>query len=309
MTAPMHEQATLEKLRRAALAPFARFAPAPLLGALARTPAEKAAVALRKARTSTQTATPVTTFAIPLVGKHQVSDWSVIEDTLARALRALIAQSDPNWRVVICSQDVPDAVALDPRITAIRFTQKVEGHDKTAKLAQLAQHCLKEMPQAGFFMPMDGDDLLHRDFLRDLHSTQDSGLLVSSGYILDAGAHALGYTAARSWGALQQKPFWKFCGSCMALPTGTAPAEEADFFAALAQHEHRLYPHLAHMAGIRLRRTTEPRALYIINHGENFETRRGRGGFKQRFVQKFKVTDPDTLAALDEVFPGSGALL
>lgn len=304
----MDEQAQLAKLRRAILRKIARFGGAGFVHSLPLSAAERAALALRACK-KTSTGNPVTTFAIPLVGTHQVSDWSVIEQTLARALNALIAQSDPNWRAVICSQTRPEAVSLDPRISHLPFEATIEGHDKVPKLQAAAQHCLSNAPIAGFFMPLDGDDLLHRDFVADLHATPELGLLVCGGYIVNAGTGRVGITQTRSLAALGQKPFWKFCGSCMALPVGAAPKEETDFFTALAVHEHRLYPYLAELAGHTLTYCEAPRALYVINHGENFETRRGRGGFKQRFVERFAVTDKAQLTQISQDFPGSEALI
>lgn len=305
---PMHEQAQIAKLRRAVLRQIARFGGANLLRSLPLSVAETAALNLRKSPKGAKPS-PVTTFAIPLVGAHQVAEWSVIETTLSRALKALIAQRNPNWRAVICSQSRPAAVDLDPRISHLPFATAIEGHDKVAKLNALTQHCLVDHPTQGFFMPLDGDDLLHRDFIADLNAAPNSGLLVCAGYILDAGTGTVGLTQNRSFVAMGQKPFWKFCGSCMALPVGAAPEAEAGFFTALAEHEHRLYPYLAELAGYRLAQTKEPRALYIINHGENFETRRGRGGFKQRFVRRFAVSDADQIAALKAEFIGSDAWL
>lgn len=304
----MDEQAQLTKLRRLILRKIARFGGAGLIRRLPKSDAERAALTLRNCSKVSQ-GNPVTTFAIPLVGAHQVTDWSVIEQTLARALKALIAQSNPNWRAVICSQTRPDAVLLDPRITHLQFDATLKGHDKIPKLQAAAQYALSTAPMAGFFMPLDGDDLLHRDFVADLHARPETGLLVCSGYIVNAGNGRVGITHTRSLGTLGQKPFWKFCGSCMALPVGAAQSEEADFFTALAVHEHRLYPYLAELAGYTLNYCEAPRALYVINHGENFETRRGRGGFKKRFVERFAITGEAQLAEILEDFPGSEALI
>ncbi|MEN8893870.1 glycosyltransferase family A protein [Planktotalea arctica] len=304
----MHEQTQLAKLRRAVIARLAHFGAAPLLPRNSLNKAEHAALALKTHLTSAK-GNPITTFAIPLVGAHQVSDWAVIEETLERSLRALIAQSDPNWRAVICSQTRPDAITLDPRITHLPFDQNIDGHDKVAKLQSLARHCLTDTAKPGFFMPLDGDDLLHRDFTIDLHAQPDKGLLVCAGYMVNAGTGHVAETQNRSLRALGQKPFWKFCGSCMALPVGGAPAAETAFFQALAEHEHRLYPYLAELAGFTLERSTAARALYVINHGENFESRRGRGGFKQRFIERFTVTDHEQLSQLTIDFPGSSALV
>jgi hypothetical protein len=43
--------------------------------------------------------------------------------------------------------------------------------------------------------------------------------------------------------------------------------------------------------------------LYVLNHGENFGARRGRVSFKTRFVERFRIEDPDLLAAIADGFP------
>ncbi len=302
----MSEQSTSAKLRRSIVHRLPRF----LQSRLTLSVAERAAVDLASSPAQFKVgSTSTTTFAIPLVGAHQVSDWDVINTALRISLQALIAQSDPNWRAVICSQTRPDAIDLDPRITFLPFEREVEGHDKVAKLQCLADYCLCDAPLPGFFMPLDGDDLLHRDLVARLGSDPQSGVLFDGGVILNSGTGELGRTRARSPSELGQKPFWKFCGSCMVLPVGRDFDKEHRFFHALSLHEHRLYPYLAKLAGIRLRRLAEPMAVYLINHGENFETRRGRGGFKQRFVKRFPVSKEETAALMDDGFPNLRELL
>ena len=304
----MHEQALPAKLRRTWIALLARVLPPAWTATLARSPAEQAAIALRRAAKTAPDAPPTTTFAIPLVGAHQVGDWQVIEETLTRCLQALIAQTDGRWRAVICSQTRPAACDLDPRISHLAFSQTVDGHDKVPKLQALARQCCETDRISGFFMPLDGDDLLHSGFVRALHEDPATGLLVSHGLIANAATGEVARTTPRHSGALGQKPFWKFCGSCMALPIGRSWPEEQAFVSALALHEHRLYPYLADLAGIKLIHSDTPLALYMINHGENFETRRGRGGFKQRFTHKFALGADEKRAALAGFAQASGAL-
>ena len=304
----MEEQAQLAKLRRAIIRRLPKIGLTSLLKLLPLSEAETEALLLRSVQ-KTRHLSPTTTFAIPLVGAHQVSNWPTIEETLTRTLNNLLAQSDPNWRAVICSQTEPNCVGLEERITFLPFRKKIDGHDKVEKLKALSRHCLLEDCKPGFFMPMDGDDLLANDFIASLHTDTSLGWVADGGYILNSSNGRVGYTKKRSLREITQKPFWKFCGSCMALPVGNDPEKEANFFAALVNHEHRLYPFLAELAGYPLNYSEIPQAMYLINHGENFETRRGRGGFKQRFAEKFAVKDPAKLSEIAARFPSSENLI
>jgi hypothetical protein len=100
-----------------------------------------------------------------------------------------------------------------------------------------------------------------------------------------------------------RKPFWKLCGSCAALRCDPASPETVAFLRAMTAHEHRMFPHLAALAARRLAPLSRPAVLYILNHGENFGARRGRVGFKTRFVQCFRISDPANLAGIARDFP------
>ena len=296
----MSEQSHGAKLRRRAISGLLWFAPGLVPRLFNLTGPERAAWAMR-ARPHPVARAGIVTFAVPLVGKHQVSDWDVVNTALARTINSLIAQTDNRWRVVICGQDRPDAVDLDARVNFIPFPDRPDSHDKVPKLDMLTVHCLTDATP-GFLMPLDGDDLLSRHLVADILAHPTQGALVSGGYIRDCATGQVAPTRQRSLSQIGQKPFWKFCGSCMALPVGQDTVHEIAFFKGLTQHEHRLYPYLANLAGISLRHMEKPMALYQINHGQNFEARRGRGGFKTRFVAKYAVSDPEQLRQIAHDF-------
>jgi hypothetical protein len=292
----MSEQSTLAKLRRRAISIALRsFGPAVVLRYWPISAPECAALASHRCR-DIGTA-PTVVFAIPIVGKHQVDDWQVIERTLARTLATLLDQDCDNVRVMVCGQDRPEQLRDDPRIHFVHFADRPKTHDKVPKLIALAA-ALSEIDVArGLYMPFDGDDLLENGSISAMQ-TGGTGFLVENGYIQNAATGEIAQTTRRSLSQPAQKPFWKFCGSCAAFPfvlddTG----KDIAMLQGLAQHEHRLYPYLASLAGMTLKAGAIPSVLYLINHGENFETRRGRGGFKQRFVERFKVYAPETILA------------
>jgi hypothetical protein len=89
----------------------------------------------------------------------------------------------------------------------------------------------------------------------------------------------------------------------MALPHDPDLTESAAFLRAMTQHEHRMFPYLAKLAGLRPAPLEPPSVLYVLNHGENFGARRGRVGFKTRFVKRFAVKDNAILGDLVRDFP------
>lgn len=292
----MSEQSILAKLRRRAMTFMLRLSGPTILARFARlTDPERAALASHRSRDIG--VAPTVVFAIPIVGKHQVEDWAVIESTLAQTLASILHQDCKNTCVMICGQDRPDQLPNDPRVHFVGFPDRPTTHDKVPKLVALAAALPKIGVDRGLYMPFDGDDLLEKGAIAAMQ-TGGTGFLVENGYIQNAATGEIAPTARRTLSLPGQKPFWKFCGSCAAFPyvlddTG----KDVDMFQGLARHEHRLYPYLAGLAGMTLIAGAVPSVLYLINHGENFETRRGRGGFKQRFVERFKVYSPETILA------------
>ena len=259
-------------------------------------PSERAALARRSDGPPARPARVI--FLVPLVGQAPVSDWAAVVERLDTTLRSFRAQTDPRWQAVICCQGRP-ALPDDPRITHLPFDDPTPGNDKWRKLGALCDHLPALGPDPAYVMTFDADDLLHRETVAQmLAATTRNGFLFEAGLVLD---HATGRVARAdrpSVAAPLRKPLWKLCGSCMALPIRPDAAPDRAFLQAMTGHEHRMFPHLARLAGFRLRRIGVPRVLYILNHGENFGARRGRVGFKTRFVQRFALSETDGRAAL-----------
>ena len=293
------------KLKRVALqAVAAIFGPRIASEGAALLPSERAALTLRAAtRGTTWRPAEQVTFLIPLVGPDHVGNWEAVTRRLQGTIDSLLAQDNPNWQAVICRQKRP-ALPNDNRLHFLPFDDPTPGNDKWRKLAALYDHLPHVAENPGYVMSFDADDLLRTGTVAEMLTRQASGgYLVQSGYVLD---HASGITALADRPDLGQplrKPFWKLCGSCAALyhwpdlPPSTAALR------AMTQHEHRMFPYLAALMGQKLTPLSKPAVLYVLNHGENFGARRGRVGFKTRFVARFRIDDPATLAVISRNFP------
>lgn len=302
--AEMAQAPASPKIKRAALrAATALVGPKIARNGAALVASERAALDLRAVLTRPRPRAQTVTFLIPLVGPADVGDWSAVTARLGQTLQSLLAQDSPDWRAVICCQTRPP-LPDDARITHLPFDDPTPGNDKWRKLAALCDHLPRMDLPPGYVMSFDADDLLRAGTVTEMLNRQaPGGYLVQSGYVMDHATGAIALADAPGLTAPLRKPFWKLCGSCAALFHDPGLPQSAPFLREMTAHEHRMFPYLARLSGQRLTPLRRPAVLYVLNHGENFGARRGRVGFKTRFVTRFRITDPDTLAAIAAEFP------
>ena len=66
-----------------------------------------------------RTSTPFT-FGIPLIPASLAADWDLVQDLLGLTLASVLAQTDPDFRVVVAGHDLPSRLPDDPRVTFVR---------------------------------------------------------------------------------------------------------------------------------------------------------------------------------------------
>ena len=248
---------------------------------------------------------PAVVFLTPLVGRHHVGDWAAVEARLADTVESWRRQDSGRWQAVICGQDRPESVEFDDQVRFLPFTRPFEGNDKWAKLDALC-HALPDLGLAtGYAMPFDADDMLAPGAVAEMVKRRErGGYLVTRGWVMDAQSREVGLCAPLSPLNPGRKAFWKMCGSCAAFRFDfTRDSKDGEYLAAITSHEHRMFPYLARLAARPLVSMQQEAVLYMVNHGENFGKRRGRVGFKTRYVRRFAVTDQRTLARIEAEFP------
>ncbi|NCW14239.1 MAG: hypothetical protein EBW38_03170 [Rhodobacteraceae bacterium] len=262
-------------------------------------PSERLALMVRGEKRARQSTASQVVFLLPLVRRKQVSDWSLVEDNLLKTLMSFVNQSDPNWIAIICGQDRP-SLPNDERIQFLPFDQPITGNDKWAKLAKLVEYFPKLARPSGYVMTFDADDLAHRDLVKQYLSIQHpNGYLIEQGIVHDIAAGLYGQAGRPNLLNPLRKPFWKLCGSCAAFRYDpNEPKLLHRLITEITQHEHRMFPYLAKLAGRSLCSLQNTMIMYEFNHGQNFGLRRNRGSFKSRFIKRYRINNPSRLEHL-----------
>lgn len=262
-------------------------------------PSERLALMVRGEKRARQSIASQVVFLLPLVRRKQVSDWSLVEDNLLKTLMSFVNQSDPNWIAIICGQDRP-SLPIDERIHFLPFDQPITGNDKWAKLAKLVEYFPKLARPSGYVMTFDADDLAHRDLVKQYLSIQHpNGYLIEQGIVHDIAAGLYGQAGRPNLLNPLRKPFWKLCGSCAAFRYDpNEPKLLRRLITEITQHEHRMFPYLAKLAGRSLCSLQNTMIMYEFNHGQNFGLRRNRGSFKSRFIKRYRINNPSRLEHL-----------
>ena len=262
-------------------------------------PSERLALMVRGEKRARQSTASQVVFLLPLVRRKQVSDWSLVEDNLLKTLMSFVNQSDPNWIAIICGQDRP-SLPNDERIQFLPFDQPITGNDKWAKLAKLVEYFPKLARPSGYVMTFDADDLAHRDLVKQYLSIQHpNGYLIEQGIVHDIAAGLYGQAGRPNLLNPLRKPFWKLCGSCAAFRYDpNEPKLLRRLITEITQHEHRMFPYLAKLAGRSLCSLQNTMIMYEFNHGQNFGLRRNRGSFKSRFIKRYRINNPSRLEHL-----------
>jgi hypothetical protein len=236
---------------------------------------------------------PLVIYSAPLMSRAQADDWAAISRATARAVAALRAQDDPNWRLILCSQDRPDGIAFDDRVRFVHLDRAIEGFDKKEKVARLCEVLPDIMAgRDGYMFALDADDVVHPTLTGWIRRDDNGrGYWLRDGYMIDAETGAVGRCGPRRpWGPFR-RPFIAQCGSSMAL--------YVDF------RMDRGYRHTAHRVyvwghrnfrrnagrhGIDLARVPFPAALYVLNTGENMRQKRGKLDRKLIQLQRARVS-------------------
>ena len=223
------------------------------------------------------------TFAIALTPARTAGDWPLAQALLGLTLRSVLAQSEADFRVLVCGHDRPE-LPRDPRVAWLQADWPVEppgphNDDSGRKKHFLAGHALAA--GGGLLMIVDADDWVDRRTValaRRCIGAEAAGAVIVEGEVVDL-------ETARIASIPQPGVFGEFhrvCGSSTVarLRPGHPDPMRRDPFSQLRSHHAWL--ERGEALGLPLVRLPAPAAYLIgtsINHsdvhGPHLDWRRG----------------------------------
>ncbi len=232
---------------------------------------------------------PIVIFCTPLMGRHMAQDWGAISAGLSRTIDTLLAQTDPNWRLLITSQDMPDPLCDDPRIAFLRYESPVNRPDQLAK----GVHMMADLPrrlagQDAYMHALDADDLMHPDLVAFIRRDNNCrGYWHRDGGMIDARTGLIARCGERTLRYPTSRPFLNHCGSSAAVYVDfRGPRRSEEMAGRFYMGSHRNFRITARAHGITLDAIPFPAALYVMNTGENMRDKRGKMHRKLRYLQQ-----------------------
>ncbi len=240
-------------------------------------------------------------FAIPLKKPKDKQERALLDILLSLTLDSIAQQTSDDWIAVVCGHAAPRA-ALErhPNTKWLKAPfpapeDSAQGRqDKHRKRAHIAAH-LRRRHSSLYVMPLDGDDLVHRDLVSFTEENgQGAGVYFERGMALNFRSGEIAPVPG-AWNT----PFHQICGSSAVVRL--RPSElprafddpESRYFNAIQSH-----PQVVRAAAKRKRPLVpfpEPGAVYVLNHGTNLSydlLAARRIGRVARRTTAFSVADP-----------------
>lgn len=244
---------------------------------------------------------PLIVVMIPLVGKARAQDWQRVCDIREGTLASLRAQSYQNFEVILCSQDRPgnfpdqDGYHFLP---APPHTGAANISDQRVKARLMAEYAARRFDRFSYVMHLDADDLLHPDLFRYVAEDNNGrGYLIEQGYMVDAPSGRIA-PMGRAIGG--EHDLWEHCGSCAFFAVDWGKQAFPVFYMRMLGKGHMNYAKRSERLGYPLAPVPFPAVLYMVNHGDNMQLRKGHD--KLLYLTHLEITDPERIAAIRKDF-------
>ncbi|WP_375464102.1 hypothetical protein [uncultured Methylobacterium sp.] len=228
------------------------------------------------------------TFGIALVPRRLARDWGLIEALLDLTLGSVLAQTDPDFRVILAGHDRPRTVMDgDPRLTFLEADWPVADTGPHNDDSGRKKHALNDRVLTrggGLLMLLDADDWVDRRLVAAARAgigPDVVGGLIEAGCVTDFQSLR---TAPLPHPDIFADAFHRVCGSSTValLRPGETDALRRDPFSVLRSH-HR-WVEVAREHGVRLARLPVS-GNYLVNTSENHSDLHGPHlAWRQAFI-------------------------
>ena len=244
---------------------------------------------------------PLILVMIPLIGKARSNDWQRVCAVLEETLNSLRGQSYARFEVLLCSQDRPENLPQEPGyhfVQAPPHDAAANVSDQRVKVRLLAEYAARHFDVFSYVLHLDADDLLHPDLFRYIAEDNNGrGYLIDQGYMVDAASGRLAPLGQTNGG---KQPFWMQCGSCAFFAVDWGKQKFPALYLRLIGKGHKNYAARSARLGYPLADVPFPAALYVVNHGDNMQNRKGNDKF--RYLEGSEITDMAELRAIRAEF-------
>lgn len=223
-------------------------------------------------------------FAIPFKPKSAASDWHRVERNLLRTVESARA-SDAAAAILVACHDKPELGRAAEGVVLLQVpfpeprTPADGGRDKSAKRRYAAAWLRESMHDgdAAYVMFLDADDLVHRDLVTHVRSTQESSYVVRSGYIADLARGTLGLRRGNFHQTCGSSFVFRFARTELPVTWDDLSAPFSQFGSAPDQRGHPEYDEVAGELGRPPVSFPFPAVTYVVNHAESLWSAKGRG--------------------------------
>ncbi|MFW2830107.1 glycosyltransferase family 2 protein [Sphingomonas sp. ID0503] len=223
-------------------------------------------------------------FGISLISAQASKDWERTVAVFRNCLRAILAQDDPHFRVVVAGHERPEVPELnDPRVSFIvsdRAPAAKPSEFRADKMwkRRLIFHRMRA-GGGGYFMPVDADDLVSNRLVSYIRAQGvKPGFVIQKGYALDWTARRLAMVPG-AWSV----PFERVCGTSavVLLDPERIPMlhqTDVDDVVQALLGPHANWRLTAEEVGRPLEEIDWPAAVYVVNTAVNLSFQRQRAG-------------------------------
>ncbi|MCY9835206.1 glycosyltransferase family A protein [Aeromonas media] len=239
-------------------------------------------------------------YAIPLRAKQTSKNWDEVCQLLESTIKS-IAAGGGDYRIVVACHDKPEFASgyQNDSVSFVKVWHPIPADrsgymaDKSTKKNVARRKILETAKPGDFFMFIDADDLVSKDFLHQVESMfsrnpDADDLTFYTGYVFDARRGKISYFDGIS------RIFYKSCGSCFVSKLDardcSGQEEEKDTFLFSLQ-AHANFPDSSLAFGRSVLAMKTPVVCYIMNHSSNDTNERATASKIESFIDSFICKD------------------